>query len=125
MSASGGEGGGRRDGGNHRDRGSVTAELAAALPVIVLLLFAALAGVAAVGTKLRCVDAAAQAAGAAARGGDGAAAGQQAAPPGATVSLDRDGDVVRVVVEVPVHPLGRSLPGLVVRGGAVALREDR
>ncbi len=49
------------------DRGSVTAELAVALPALVLLLLAGLTAVQAVTVQLRCVDAAREAARAAAR----------------------------------------------------------
>ncbi|HLL64706.1 MAG TPA: TadE family type IV pilus minor pilin [Micromonosporaceae bacterium] len=105
------------------DRGSVTAELAAALPAIILLLLAALTGVAAVGVQLRCVDAAAQAARTEARGGDGAAAGRLAAPPGAVVTVEGAGDTVRASVQASVRPFGRRLPGFPVRAVAVAMRE--
>ncbi|MDP9241529.1 MAG: pilus assembly protein, partial [Actinomycetota bacterium] len=50
------------------DGGSVTAELATALPVLVFLLAVALGAVGAVTAQLRCVDAAREGARAAARG---------------------------------------------------------
>ena len=105
------------------DRGSVTAELAAAMPVVVLLLLAGLTGVSAVITELRCVDAAREAARAAARGESGAVAGRRAAPPGATVEVTVDGDTARATVRAPVHPLGPHLPGFTVSGSAVAATE--
>lgn len=108
-----------------RDRGSTTAELAAALPVLVILLVAGLTGVAAVGTKLRCIDAAREAALAEARGGSGEAAGYRAAPAGATVAVSSDGDLVRAVVRVRVRPLGVHVPGFTVDGTAVAAVEPR
>lgn len=106
-----------------RDRGSVTAELAAALPVAVLLLLTGLTGVSAVITELRCVDAAREAARAAARGEPGVPAGLRAAPAGATVDVTVDGDTVRATVRATVHPLGPYLPGFAVDGSAVAAME--
>ena len=108
---------------SRRDRGSVTAELATSLPVVVLLLLAGLTGVDAVVTKLRCVDAAREAARAEARGDPGEAAGRRGAPDGATVSVLVEGDTVRAVVRVTARPLGRHLPGFPVQAEAVAARE--
>ncbi|MEN3307226.1 MAG: hypothetical protein V7603_3428 [Micromonosporaceae bacterium] len=103
-----------------RDRGSATAELAAALPALVLVLLFALGAIDAVLERLRCVDAARDAALAAARGEDGEAAGRRAAPRGASVSVEVDGDTVRARVWVRVSPLGGHLPGVTVDGSAVA-----
>jgi Flp pilus assembly protein TadG len=105
------------------DRGSVTAELATALPVLLLLLLAGLTSVNAVTTKLRCVDAAREAARAEARGEPGVAAGQRAAPDGAVVSVGGDGDLVRATVRTVAHPFGGRLPGFSVEAYAVAARE--
>jgi hypothetical protein len=105
------------------DRGSVTAELAVALPVLVTLLLAGLTAVSAVATKLRCVDAAREAVRAEARGEPGAAAGQRAAPGGAVVSVVPDGDLVRATVRTVVRPLGGRLPGVPVEAYAVAAYE--
>lgn len=102
------------------DRGSATAELAAGLPALMLLLLFALGAVDSVIARMQCVDAARDAALAAARGGDGAAVGHDRAPRGATVSVTRDGDRIRVVVSVVVRPLGPHLPGIGVSGTAVA-----
>ena len=63
-----------------RDRGSFTAELAAGLPALVLLLLAGLAAVGAVTIKAQCVDAAREAALAASRGEPGVPAGVGSAP---------------------------------------------
>jgi hypothetical protein len=120
--------GGDRSGGagGHRgsvaggDRGSATAELAAGLPALMLLLLFALGAVDSVIARMQCVDAARDAALAASRGGDGAAVGRDRAPRGATVSVSRDGDRVRVTVSVSVRPLGAHLPGIGVSGTAVA-----
>jgi Flp pilus assembly protein TadG len=106
-----------------RDRGSFTAELAAGLPALVLLLLAGLTAVTAVGTKLQCVDAAREAALAASRGEPGDAAGQRVAPPGATVAVRVDGERVGVVVTAPVRPLGARLPAITVTATAVAALE--
>ncbi len=86
-----------------RDRGAFTAELAAGLPALMLLLFAGLTAVDAVTTKGRCVDAARAGALAAARGEAGRAAAARVAPPGATVTVVPEGEAVRVVVRCPVR----------------------
>jgi len=105
------------------DRGSATAELAVALPALVLLVLFALGAINAVLAQLRCVDAARDAALAAARGEDGAAAGRRTAPAGASVTVQVDGDTVRATVRAPVRPLGPHLPGVEVGASAVADRE--
>lgn len=93
------------------------------LPALLLLLFAGLAAVGAVTTKLQCVDAARDAALAAARGEPGAQAGGQAAPGGAEVSVTVDGDTVRATVRAPVPLVGGWLPGLWVDAAATAAVE--
>ena len=105
------------------DRGSATAELAAGLPVVVLLLLFGLTAVAAVTTRVQCVDAAREAARVAARGGDGLAAGRESAPGGAEVSVVHQADTVVATVRSPVPLLGARLPGLVVTASAVAAAE--
>jgi Flp pilus assembly protein TadG len=106
-----------------RDRGSVTAELAVALPVLTLLLVVGLSAVNVVTTKMRCVDAAREAARSEARGEPGVAAGARAAPQSAVVSVASDGDTVRANVRVQTHPLGGRLPGFTVEAAAVAAVE--
>ncbi|GIH12412.1 TadE family type IV pilus minor pilin [Rugosimonospora africana] len=106
-----------RDG---RDRGSATAELAVALPALVLLLLFALGAVDAVLARMQCVDAARDAALEAARGGDGTATGRARAPHGAVVSVTDDGQTVRVRIRLDVRPLGAHLPGVTVSADAVA-----
>lgn len=101
-----------------RDRGSTTAELAVASPVLVLLLLASLTGIGAMVTKLRCVDAARESALAAARG-----APAPPVPVDATVEVGGDGDLVRVVIRARVRPLGPYVPAITVTGEAVAMRE--
>ncbi len=103
-----------------RDRGSATAELAVALPALVLLLLFALGAVDAVLARMQCVDAARDAALEAARGGDGMATGRARAPHGAVVSVAADGQTVRVRIRLEVRPLGAHLPGVTVSADAVA-----
>ncbi len=112
------------------DRGSVTAEMAAALPVLVLLLAVALSAVGAVTSQLRCVDAAREGARAAARGEAPAratAVARQVAPPGSKVAVKTigttDGDAVVVTVNSRVPLLGRLLSSVAVGAQATALVE--
>lgn len=106
------------------DRGTVTAELATCLPVLVLLLAVALSAVSVAGQRVRMQDAAREAARAAARGDDATArqlAHQYA--PGATVSIDRSGGQVTVVAGGSMHLLARWLPSVTVTARAVAALE--
>ncbi|MFI5894299.1 TadE family type IV pilus minor pilin [Actinoplanes sp. NPDC051513] len=106
-----------------RDRGSFTAELAAGLPALILLLLAGLTAVAAVTAKGQCVDAAREGALAGARGEGAPAAAARVAPPGASIDVAAGGDSVTVVVRAPVRMLGAHLPAITVEGRAVAARE--
>jgi Flp pilus assembly protein TadG len=113
---------GRRSGA--RDRGMVTAELAACLPVLVLILAAALTAVSVVGARVRLQDAAREAARASARGDPGA--GHRlaaAAAPGARVSVSRSAGDVVAIASARVHPLGGWLPSFTVTERAVAAVE--
>ncbi len=109
-----------------RARGSVTAETVVLLPVLLIVLAAAIGVLACVAAQLRCVDAARAAARVAARGDAPAVvrtAGERLAPPGAAVTLRTAGDTVEVVVTAQVRPFGRALGGLAavsVSGRAVA-----
>ena len=105
------------------ERGSFTAELAAGLPALMLLLVAGLTAVNAVGTRVACVDAAREAALAAARGEPGTVTGTRYAPEGAKVAVTVTGDRVRATVRAPVRTFGARLPRLVVSGEAVAAVE--
>lgn len=105
------------------DRGSFTAELAAGLPALMLLLLAGLTAVSAVITKAQCVDAARDGALAAARGEAGEAAAARVAPLGARIQVVSDGDVVTVTVTASPQVLGRGLQRLTVRASAVAAPE--
>jgi hypothetical protein len=106
------------------DDGMVTAELAACLPVLMLVLAVAVSAVSVAGVRVRAQDAAREAARAAARGdpGGGRRLAQQAAP-GASVDVGAHGDEVVAVVRVTAHPLARWLPSLTVTERAVAAVE--
>jgi TadE-like protein len=106
-----------------RDRGSFTAELAAGLPALIMLLLAGLTAVAAVTAKGQCVDAAREGALAGARGGEAVAAADRIAPAGADVAIEKGQDSVTAVVRAPVRLLGAHLPVITVTGRAVAARE--
>jgi hypothetical protein len=83
------------------DDGMATAEMAVAMPSLVVVLAAAVGLLHAVGAELRCADAARLAARAAARGEPAAAVVAQAraaAPAGSTVSVTRKGDTYDVSV---------------------------
>jgi len=106
-----------------RDRGSFTAEFAAGLPALMLMLFVGLTAVNAVSTQLQCLDAAREGAIAAARGDSGPAAATRVAPPGAQVSISTGTDTVTATVGSSVRVLGGHLPLITVRATAVAARE--
>lgn len=102
----------------------VTAELAACLPVLVLVLAVALTAVSVVGVRVRLQDAARELARAAARGDPSAGrrlAAQDA--PGSSVSVSGGGGEVVAVVRTQVHPLGGWLPAVSVSERAVAAAE--
>ena len=103
----------------------VTAELAAALPVLMILLGVALAAVGVAGQRVRAADAAREAARAAARGGDPSTATRLAAEaaPGAVVTISRSGERVVAQVSLAVHPMGGWLPAVHVVERAVAAAE--
>ena len=105
-----------------RDRGSFTAEFAAGLPALILMLLVGLTAVRAVSTQLQCLDAAREGA-VAARGDSGETAAARAAPPGADVSIFTGTDTATVTVRAPVPVLGGHLPLITVRATAVAARE--
>lgn len=104
----------------------VTAETAVVLPVLLLVLAAAVAVLTLVGAQLRCVDAAREGARAAARGETVATAtrlASLAAPPGASTVVALTPDRVRVTVTVDVAPLGSVPLRARVSAAAVAARE--
>jgi hypothetical protein len=105
------------------DRGFATAELAVALPALLLVVAFCLGSVDAVLAKVRCTDTARDAALVAARGGDGTAVGVQRAPPGAIVVVTRGGDTVTASVSVRVGPFGTRVGAVTVSATAVAAVE--
>lgn len=117
----------RRRGIAPGERGSVTAEIAVALPALVLVVAAALWGVSVAAAQVACVDAVRAGARAAARGEPMPAvhaAVVRGAPPGARVAAHRDADVTEVEVRVEIRaPALSGLPPVVVREHAVAATE--
>jgi len=112
------------------DDGSVTAEAAMVLPVLLVVLGMAVWVLAAVSTQLRCTDAAGVAARAAARGEQIATVQHLAratAPRDAEVEVRGGAETLEVRVRARVRPMGgalAALPALEVSGRAVAARED-
>jgi Flp pilus assembly protein TadG len=108
----------------HEERGMVTAELAACLPVLVVVLAVAVSAVSVAGVRVRAQDAAREAARAAARGDPGQARQlpQQAAP-GVVVDITNSGEEIVAVARITVHPLASWLPALTVSERAVAAVE--
>jgi len=106
------------------DRGMVTAELAMALPALVVVTGLLMWAVAAVSTQVRCIDAARAAARSLARGDSEAVATASArilAPGQADVQVRRSGRTVLVKVTAAVRPpggLAALTPALAVSGDA-------
>jgi hypothetical protein len=109
--------------GTASDQGSFTAELAAGLPALMLLLLAGLTAVSAVTAKAQCADAAREGALATARGDAGVSAAARVAPPGAAIEVVEGGDAVTVRVRASVRLAGAHLPAISVRADATAARE--
>ncbi|TMQ80670.1 hypothetical protein ETD83_41705 [Actinomadura soli] len=109
------------------DRGMATAEIAVALPTLVLITAIALWGLTAASVQLACTDAARTGARAAARGESLNAVRElvaKAVPEGATVKVSRDEATVQVDVSVPVKPpAAAGLPALTVHAHATAATE--
>lgn len=107
------------------DAGMVTAELAASLPVLVIVLAVALAAVSIGGQRVRAQDTADEVARAMARGD--AATGQrlfqQTAPRGSSLSVVAGSDEVTATVRVVINPLGGWLGRYTVVERAVAATE--
>jgi hypothetical protein len=106
-----------------RDRGQFTAEFAAGLPALMLLLLAGLTAVIAVATQMQCLDAAREGAIAAARDESGSAAAVRVAPDESHVDVATAPATVTVTVSSPVRVLGGHLPLITVRATAIAARE--
>ena len=110
--------------GARGQRGSVTAETAIVLPVVVLLLIAGMWAIGVVVANIRCVDAARDVARAVARGEPpetARAIGERAAPPGADIEVNRtDSDVaVRVSADIRLDwPVLEAIPSVLVEGRA-------
>jgi Flp pilus assembly protein TadG len=106
----------------------VTAELAAALPALAIVLITAVWGIGLASAQLRCSDAAREAARAAARGeepGTVRALAEAVAPDDAVVDVHRSAGKVTIEVRTTVSspvPFGSALKPT-VRGRAVALEE--
>lgn len=106
------------------DAGMVTAELAACLPVLVLLLAVALSAVTVSGARVRVHDAAREAARSAARGDQAAAqALAQQAAPGVEVQIWVDGAQVVAVATLHVQLLASWLPSVQVTERSVSAVE--
>lgn len=103
------------------DRGAVTVEAAIALASVTAVLVLALAGLMAAAAQVQCLDAAREAARLVARGegARAAAVAAQVAPSGAQVEVVAGADLVTVRVTAQA----RLLPGLELRGEAVAVPE--
>lgn len=106
------------------DGGMVTAELAACLPVLVLLLAVALSAVSVASLRVRTEDAAREAARAAARG-DAAAAARLAgaAVSGVQLRLTQSATEVTATASARAQLLVPFLPAVIVTETAVAARE--
>lgn len=105
------------------DGGMITAELAAALPVLMMFVAVALSAVTVTDVRVRAQDAAREAARAYARGDPAAAARlAQDALPGAGMTVGGT-DLVTATVTIRVRPLARWLPAITVREHAAAARE--
>ncbi|MCX2970538.1 MULTISPECIES: TadE family type IV pilus minor pilin [Streptomyces] len=107
------------------DRGQASAELAAVVPTLALLVTVCVWGLLTVGAQIRCLDAARAGARAAARAEplDAVlATARSAAPPAAAVSAEREGALVRV--RVRAQSPGPGPLTLTVSGEAVAHAEE-
>ncbi len=97
-----------------------TAELAVALPVLMLLVLTAVYAVQVAGTRVRCLDAAREVARAAARGDTRAPGMARAVLPGSSVVVRRGGETVTATVTIRLRPLGAGLPAVTVSEVATA-----
>ena len=103
-----------------RERGSVSAEFAVAMPAVILCLALCIGGVQAAAQQLHLIDAAAIAARALGRG-DQVPAG--AIPDGARQQIERQGGLICVQVTTQSDAAGLGRLGLRVAGRACALEE--
>ncbi len=100
-----------------------TAEMAVALPVLMLLVLTAVYAVQVMGMRVRCLDAAREVARAAARGDPRAPMIGREVLPGSSVSIRRSDRAVTAVVSIRLQPLGRDLPAVTVREQVTAATE--
>ncbi len=103
-----------------------TAELAVALPALVVLVAAAMTAVSVLTAQLRCVDAAREGARAAARGEQAAVVrslAERSGPAGSDVRVATGDREIEVTVTAAADPVGGLLPSIRVQSTAVALRE--
>lgn len=109
-------------------KGSVTAETAAMLPALMVVLAAALWAIQAVGAHLECVDAARSAARAAARGerlDQVRDLARSATRPEAEVTVNRTPEHTTVHISLAVRPpWGPALPAIHVTASATAPTES-
>jgi hypothetical protein len=101
------------------DAGTVTAEFAVVLPVVVLVLAMALGGMQLAGTQLRLQSGVADAARLLGRGDGGATADLLRAVPGARLNETRRGDLVCATARAPTS-LG-LLSGITISASSCAL----
>lgn len=102
----------------------VTAELAAALPVLVLVLAVAVSAVSVSAARIRAMDAAREAARAAARGDAGRALTlARAVAPDVQITIARSGDQIVATASIHQHLLASWLPAVTVTARAVAAVE--
>lgn len=107
------------------DRGMVTVEMAAAIPVLLVLVLAGVYAVRVADMQTRCVDAAREVARAAARDDPRAAAlGRMVLPGPVDIAVRRDKDTVTATVTVRVRPVGGTLPSLTISAHATAAVES-
>jgi Flp pilus assembly protein TadG len=102
-----------------RQRGSITAEFAAVVPAVMLVLALCLGGLQLSSRQLQVQDAAALAARSAARGASFDAA---VILPGATTRIERRSNLVCAVVTMPGRPLAGILGAVEVSASSCSLR---
>jgi Flp pilus assembly protein TadG len=123
MRSRSGEGGRDRGHAGHggAERGSITAEFAAAVPAVLLLLACCLAGVQIAGQQVRLQDAAADVSRSVARGGGTAAAAQV----GASVAVAHRGDLVCATLSARSRSVVGGVLSLTLTASSCALGEGR
>ena len=99
------------------ERGSITAEFAAVVPAVILLLACCLASVQIVGQQLRLQDAAADVSRSVARGGGSG----QAARLGASVAISQNGDLLCATLSARSRSPAGTLLGLTLTASSCAL----